>query len=40
MVGDKNKKVYVEADYDNIFVIDPNKLVDDSGKVEERLVNS
>ena len=39
MVGKSKKKVYVEADYDNIFVVDPNKLMDESGKVEERLVD-
>ena len=41
MVGKfyNNQRVYVEADYDNIFVVDPNKIVNKEGKVEERLVN-
>ena len=41
MVGKfyNNQRVYVENDYDNIFVVDPNKIVNKEGKVEERLVN-
>jgi len=34
-----NQNVYVEADYDNIVVVDPNKMVEPDGKVVERLVN-
>jgi len=34
-----NQNVYVEADYENIIVIDPNKMVEPDGKVVERLVN-
>ena len=34
-----NQNVYVETDYDNIIVVDPNKVVDSGGKVSERLVN-
>lgn len=34
-----NQNVYVETDYDNIIVVDPNKVVDKDGKVSERLVN-
>lgn len=34
-----NQNVYVETDYDNIIVIDPNKVVDGDGNVSERLVN-
>jgi hypothetical protein len=34
-----NQKVYVEADYDNIVVVDPNKMVEPDGKVVERLFN-
>jgi len=42
MAGNKffnNQNVYVETDYDNILVIDPNKVVDSDGVVSERLVN-
>ena len=34
-----NQKVFVEADFENIVVIDPNKVVNEDGTVEERLVN-
>lgn len=34
-----NQNVYVETDYDNIIVVDPNKVVDKDGVVSERLVN-
>ena len=34
-----NQNVYVETDYDNVIVVDPNKVVDKDGKVSERLVN-
>ena len=34
-----NQNVFVEADYDNIVVVDPNKMVEPDGKVVERLVN-
>jgi hypothetical protein len=34
-----NQNVYVETDYDNVIVVDPNKVVDSGGKVSERLVN-
>ena len=42
MAGNKffnNQNVYVETDYDNIIVVDPNKVVDKDGVVSERLVN-
>lgn len=32
-----DKKVYVETDYENIVVVDPNKVVNRDGTVEERL---
>lgn len=38
-MADKGQQIYVEADYENIFVIDPNKVVDKSGKVQERYVD-
>ena len=42
MAGNKffnNQDVYVETDYDNIIIIDPNKVVDSDGTVSERLIN-
>jgi hypothetical protein len=32
--------VYVEIDYNNIVMVDPNKKIDDKGNVSERLVDS
>ena len=34
-----NQKIYVETDYENIIVIDPNKVVNADDTVSERLVN-
>lgn len=34
-----NQKVFVETEYDNVVVVDPNKVVNPDGTVEERLVN-
>lgn len=34
-----NQKVYVETDYENIIVVDPNKVVNPDNTVSERLVN-
>lgn len=34
-----NQNVYVETDYENIIIVDPNKVVDKDNKVQERLVN-
>jgi len=34
-----NDKVYVETDYDNVVVVDPNKVVNSDGTVEERNIN-
>ena len=42
MADDKffnNQDVYVVTSYDNIIVVDPNKVVDSDGTVSERLVN-
>ena len=36
---DKKENVLVEFDYQNIFLIDPNKTIDADGNVKERLVN-
>jgi hypothetical protein len=38
MVG-KSNNVLVEYDYQNIILIDPNKLISDEGRAEERLVD-
>jgi len=38
MVGNTNN-VLVEYDYQNIILVDPNKLISDDGKAEERLVD-
>jgi hypothetical protein len=35
---DKGENILVEFDYDNITLIDPNKIVDNEGKVSDRLV--
>jgi hypothetical protein len=37
-MGDNGENILVEFDYDNITLIDPNKLVDQDGNVTERLV--
>jgi hypothetical protein len=34
-----NQKVYVQSNFDNIIVVDPNKVVNPDGTVQERLVN-
>jgi hypothetical protein len=35
----KSKNIYVENDYENIILVDPNKVVLPNGQVEERLVD-
>ena len=35
---DKQENILVELDYDNISLIDPNKVIDDEGKISDRLV--
>ena len=35
---DNAENILVEFDYQNISVIDPNKVIDDQGKVQERLI--
>jgi len=37
-MADNGENILVEFDYDNITLIDPNKLVDDQGNVTDRLV--
>ena len=35
---DKSENILVEFDYNNITIIDPNKVIDENGKVKERYV--
>jgi len=37
--ADNNGDILVEFDYNNIFVVDPNKTIDNFGKIQERLVD-
>jgi hypothetical protein len=37
--ADNNGNILVEFDYNNIIVVDPNKTIDDNGRVRERLVD-
>ena len=37
-MADNNENILVEYDYDNITLIDPNRIIDDLGNVQERLV--
>lgn len=37
--GDNEGNVYVEYDYDNIIIVDPNRLQDSQGRITERLVD-
>ena len=37
-MADNTENVLVEFDYQNIFVVDPNKVIDKDGKAKERLV--
>jgi len=37
--GDKSGNIYVEFDYNNIIIVDPNKTVDSQGNISERLVD-
>jgi len=37
--GDKSGNILVEFDYNNIIVVDPNKTIDASGNINERLVD-
>ena len=35
----QTKNIYVENDYENIILVDPNKITLPNGEVEERLVD-
>ena len=35
---DNGENILVEFDYDNVSLIDPNKVIDNDGKVKDRLV--
>ena len=37
--GDASGYVYTEFDYNNIIIVDPNKVVDNQGNISERLVD-
>jgi len=37
-MADNGENILVEFDYDNITLIDPNKLIDEQGNVKDRLV--
>jgi len=37
--GDKSGNIYVEFDYNNIIIVDPNKVQDNQGNISERLVD-
>ena len=37
--ADNSGNIYVEFDYNNIIVVDPNKTIDSLGKIRERLVD-
>ena len=37
-MGDSNENILVEFDYNNITIIDPNKVIDENGKAKERFV--
>lgn len=36
---DNSGNIYVEFDYNNLIVVDPNKTIDNSGKINDRLVD-
>ena len=38
-MADNSENILVEFDYQNIIVVDPNKIIDNDGKAKERLVN-
>jgi len=38
-MADNSENILVEFDYQNIIVVDPNKIIDSDGKAKERLVN-
>jgi hypothetical protein len=35
----QNKKIYIETDYDNIVVVNPNEVYNSDGIKQERLVD-
>jgi hypothetical protein len=38
-MADNSENIFVEFDYQNIIIVDPNKIVDQDGKAKDRLVN-
>ena len=39
ITADNSGNILVEFDYNNIIVVDPNRTIDDNGKIQERLVD-
>ena len=37
-MDDNQENIYVDFDVNNIFVVDPNKVVDENGRAQERLI--
>ena len=37
-MADKTENILVEFDYNNIIIVDPNKIIDEQGRVKERHV--
>ena len=39
MVGNFGENIFVEFDYNNISIVDPNRVIDGTGAVKERSIN-
>ena len=37
-MADNQENILVEFDYNNIIVVDPNKVIDENGRAKERYV--
>ena len=37
-MADSNENIFVDFDFNNITIVDPNKVVDENGKAKERYV--
>ena len=37
-MADNSENILVEFDYQNIFLVDPNKIIDSDGRAKQRLV--
>ncbi len=38
-LSENTENIYVEQNYNNIILVDPNKIFDSDGNIKERLVN-